>query len=161
MVLGYDSHPSRWVLGKFIHWSLQGLGQALTQARSHTSHAGIRVQCKVSHPSLQDPREGPIPYSSCVYILDATLIGTRISLFVFGITRTARWPIWSCFGSKLRATGFKSWSGRMFVIGGCAYTVFQTVERHGVCSDVYGTVRYKKSLEDSYSIRVGHSPFLL
>ena len=24
--------------------------------------------------------------------------------------------------------------------GGCAYTVLQTVQRHGVCSAVYGTV---------------------
>ena len=29
---------------------------------------------------------------------------------------------------------------------GCAYTVLQTVERYGVCSDVYGTVHYKKSV---------------
>ena len=82
-------------------------------ARSHTSHGGIRVKCKVSH--LQDPMEDPIPYLSCLYIFDATLIWSRISLFVFEITRPSRWPIRSCCGSKLRATGFKSWSGRMLV----------------------------------------------
>ena len=27
---------------------------------------------------------------------------------------------------------------------GCAYTVLQTVQRHGECSDVYGTVQYKE-----------------
>ena len=30
---------------------------------------------------------------------------------------------------------------------GSAYTVHQTVQRHGVCSDVYGTVHYKGTLE--------------
>ena len=30
---------------------------------------------------------------------------------------------------------------------GCAYTVLQTVQRHGVCSDVYGTVHYKEPLK--------------
>ena len=29
---------------------------------------------------------------------------------------------------------------------GCAYTVFQTVQRHGVRSVVYGTVHYKEPL---------------
>ena len=36
---------------------------------------------------------------------------------------------------------------------GCAYTVLQAVQRHGVYSAVYETVHYKKSFE----IRVGHS----
>ena len=40
---------------------------------------------------------------------------------------------------------------------GCAYTVLQTVQRPGVCSDVYGTVHYKEPLK-SFEIRVGHSP---
>ena len=30
---------------------------------------------------------------------------------------------------------------------GCAYTVLQTVQMSGVCSDVYGTVHYKESLK--------------
>ena len=30
---------------------------------------------------------------------------------------------------------------------GCAYTVLQTVQRHGVCIDVCGTVHYKESLK--------------
>ena len=30
---------------------------------------------------------------------------------------------------------------------GCAYTVLQTVQRHIVCSDVYGTVHYKEPLK--------------
>ena len=30
---------------------------------------------------------------------------------------------------------------------GCAYTVLQTVQRHGVCSDAYGTVHYKEPLK--------------
>ena len=32
-------------------------------------------------PGPAYPREDPIPYLSCVYIFDATLIGTQISLF--------------------------------------------------------------------------------
>ena len=40
---------------------------------------------------------------------------------------------------------------------GCAYTVLQTVQRHGVCSAVYGTVHYKEPLK-SFEIRVEHSP---
>ena len=40
---------------------------------------------------------------------------------------------------------------------GCAYTVLQTVQRHEVCSAVYGTVHYKELLK-SFEIRVGHSP---
>ena len=39
---------------------------------------------------------------------------------------------------------------------GCAYTVLQTVQRHGVYSDVYGFVHYKEPLK-SFKIRVGHS----
>ena len=30
--------------------------------------------------------------------------------------------------------------------GACAYRVFQTVQRTGVCSSVYGTLHYKKNL---------------
>ena len=40
---------------------------------------------------------------------------------------------------------------------GCAYTVLQTVQRHGVYSAAYGTVHYKEPLK-SFEIRVGHSP---
>ena len=40
---------------------------------------------------------------------------------------------------------------------GCAYTVLQTVQRHGVYSAAYGTVHYKEHLK-SFEIRVGHSP---
>ena len=40
---------------------------------------------------------------------------------------------------------------------GCAYTVLQAVQRHGVYSAAYGTVHYKKTLK-SFKIRVGHSP---
>ena len=40
---------------------------------------------------------------------------------------------------------------------GCAYTVLQTVQRHGVCSAAYGTVHYKEPLK-SFEIRVGSSP---
>ena len=39
---------------------------------------------------------------------------------------------------------------------GCAYTVLQTVQRHGVYSAAYGTVHYKEPLK-SFEIRVGHS----
>ena len=39
---------------------------------------------------------------------------------------------------------------------GCAYTLIQTVQRHGVCS-AYGTVHYKEPSK-SFEIRVGHSP---
>ena len=40
---------------------------------------------------------------------------------------------------------------------GCAYTVRQTVQRHGVYSASYGIVHYKKPSK-SFEIRVGHSP---
>ena len=40
---------------------------------------------------------------------------------------------------------------------GGAYTVLQTVQRHGVYSATYGTVHYKEHLK-SFEIRVGHSP---
>ena len=41
-------------------------------------------------------------------------------------------------------------------VRGCAYTVFQTVQRHRVYSSAYGTVHYKEPLK-SFEIRVGHS----
>ena len=40
---------------------------------------------------------------------------------------------------------------------GCAYTVLQTVQRHGVCIAACGTVHYKELLK-SFKIRVGQSP---
>ena len=40
---------------------------------------------------------------------------------------------------------------------GCAYTVLQTVQRHGGYSAAHGTVHYKEPLK-SIEIRVGHSP---
>ena len=43
---------------------------------------------------------------------------------------------------------------------GCAYTVLQTVQRHGVCSDVYGTMHYKEPLKLFDKSRA-LSPFLL
>ena len=43
---------------------------------------------------------------------------------------------------------------------GCAYTLLQTVQRHGVCSDVYGTVHYKEPLKLFDKTRA-YSPFLL
>ena len=43
---------------------------------------------------------------------------------------------------------------------GCAYTVLQTVQRHGVYSDSSGTVHYKEPLK-SFEIRVGHSPMIV
>ena len=41
--------------------------------------------------------------------------------------------------------------------GGCAYTVLQTAQRHGVYSAACGTVHYKEHLK-SFQIRVWHSP---
>ena len=38
---------------------------------------------------------------------------------------------------------------------GCAYTVLQTVQRHGVYSAAYGTVHYIELLK-SFEIREGH-----
>ena len=38
-----------------------------------------------------------------------------------------------------------------------AYTVLQTVQRHGLYSAAYGTVHYKEPSK-SIEIRVGHSP---
>ena len=40
---------------------------------------------------------------------------------------------------------------------GCAYTLLQTVEMHGVYSAVYGDVHYKEILK-SFEIRVGIAP---
>ena len=40
---------------------------------------------------------------------------------------------------------------------GYAYTVLQTVKRHGVYSAAYGIVYYKEPLK-SFESRVGHSP---
>ena len=40
---------------------------------------------------------------------------------------------------------------------GCAYTVLQTVQRHGVYSAAYDTVHYKEPLK-SFEISIGHSP---
>ena len=40
---------------------------------------------------------------------------------------------------------------------GCAYTVLQTVQRHGVYSAAYGTVHYKEPLK-SFEITVRRSP---
>ena len=40
---------------------------------------------------------------------------------------------------------------------GCAYTVLQTAQRHGVYSAAYGTAHYKEPLK-SFEIRVGYSP---
>ena len=40
---------------------------------------------------------------------------------------------------------------------GCVYTILQTVQRHGVYSDVYDTAHYEKPLK-SFKERVGHSP---
>ena len=42
---------------------------------------------------------------------------------------------------------------------GCAYTVFQAVQWHGVYSSACGTVHCKVPLK-SFEIRVGHSPGL-
>ena len=60
--------------------------------------------------------------------------------------------------------GFVTWGyqaripvGSNICLHGCAYTVFQTVQRHGVYSAAYGTVHYKEPLK-SFEIRVGHSP---
>ena len=39
------------------------------------------------------------------------------------------------------------WLGSDVCHRGCACTVLQTVQRHGVCSDVYGTVHYKEPLK--------------
>ena len=44
-----------------------------------------------------------------------------------------------------------------FVSTGCAYTVLQTVQKHGVYSASCGTVHYKEPLK-SFEISVGHSP---
>ena len=41
---------------------------------------------------------------------------------------------------------------------GCAYTVLQTVQRHGVYSAAYGTVHYKEPLKSYEFIGVEHSP---
>ena len=41
---------------------------------------------------------------------------------------------------------------------GCAYIVFQTVQRHGVYSAAYGTVHYKEPLKSFEIIRLRHRP---
>ena len=86
------------------------------------------------------------------------IIGTQISLFVFEITRRSRWPIRSYCSSKLYWVQIPV--GSDVSHRGCAYTVLQTVQRHGVCSEVYGTVHYKEPLTLFDKCRV-LSPFLL
>ena len=46
---------------------------------------------------------------------------------------------------KLRATWFKSWSGRMFVIE-VVYSA-PNCSKAGVCNDAYGTVHYTEPLK--------------
>ena len=60
--------------------------------------------------------------------------------------------------------GFVTWRYQVWIaVGpdichrGCAYTMFQTVQRHGVCSAAYGSVNYKEPLMP-FEISVGHSP---
>ena len=89
-----------------------------------------------------------MPYLSYLYIFYATLIGARISLFVFEITRPSRWPM----GSILPWLETQDYWVQILVGSnashrGCAYTVFQTVQRRGVCSDVFDTVHYKEPLK--------------
>ena len=62
------------------------------------------------------------------------------------------------------STGLVTWVSQVrFWVGtdichrGWAYTVLQTVQRHGVYSAAYGTVHYKEPLK-SFEIRVGHGP---
>ena len=64
-------------------------------ARNHTRARS--VLSKSSHSSPQGPGLGITldPIGSCLYIFDATLIGTRISFFVFGLGITLD-PIGSC-----------------------------------------------------------------
>ena len=72
--------------------------------------------------------------------------------------------VYSDWGLQPVVTRLESRSGRIFVIVVCAYTVLQTVQRHGVYSAAYGTVHNKEPLK-SFEIRVGHivpaSGFLL
>ena len=114
--------------------------------------------------SFKPPRPGTEPRTLAwkAAVLTTTLgppPWTRISLFVFEITRPSWWPIRSCCGSKLRATGFKSWSGRMLVIEVVPIQwskLFKGMES-AVMSMALCTIKNPWS----YSIRLGHSPFLL
>ena len=103
--------------------------------------------------------EGPMPYLSCLYIFDATLIGTRISLFVFEITRPSRWPYSILLWLEAQSYWVQILVGSDVSHRGCAYTVLQTVQRHGVCSDVYGTVNYKEPLKLFDKTRAYSLPF--
>ena len=50
-------------------------------------------------------------------------------------------------GSKLMNYWVRILVGSNVCHRGCAYTVLQTVQRHGVRSDVYDTVHYKEPLK--------------
>ena len=78
---------------------------------------------------------------------------------MFSARRT--WPALMAHSYRL---GLVTWGNQVQIpVGtdichlGCAYTVLQTVQRHGVHSAAYGTVHYKEPLK-LFEIRVRHSP---
>ena len=108
-----------------------------------TSH---RQGCTVSPHGLRqglqlEPRKGPIPYLSCLYTFDATFIGTRIRLIFVWNNEVVRWLIRSDCSSKLKKYCVRILVGSAVYHRSFAYTVLQTVQSPGVCSDVYGIVQ--------------------
>ena len=85
------------------------------------------------HPSLQGPRQGltPEPVGPRQgYTAACTVLGKH-----------------SHPGPQIESYWVRILVGSDVCYRGCTYTVLQTVQRPGLCSDVYGTVHYKEPLK--------------
>ena len=67
------------------------------------------------------------------------------------------WPATMAHSYRLEIVTWRRKVGPDICHRGCAYTVLQTVQRHGVRSAADGTVHCKEPLK-SFEIKVGHSP---
>ena len=125
--------------------------RAWSQARTHTL-AG-RVLSKVLHCM-----EGPIPYLSCLYIFDVTLMRTRNKFCVCNNEAvTMANSIWLWLETKVVL--LESWSGRMFVLEVVHIQCAKLFK--GLKCVVMSMALYTIKNLRRYLIRVGHSPFLL
>ena len=97
----------------------------------------------------------------CCAIMRAKKTYSYVINFLFKMPPMHTWPAPM---AHLYRLGLVTWGYHVRIpVGtdichhGCAYTVLQTVQRHGVYGAAYGTVQYKGPL-DSFEIRVRHSP---
>ena len=119
--------------GGDTHWQGGDLGLTLTD--------GARTQ---SPPCQWVSDPGPRHVSECQTQVPALLVAGPDGSFV------------STGACNLEVPG--SNPGRPDICHrGCAYTVLQTFQRHGMHSAACGTVHYKEPLK-SFEIRVGHNP---